>query len=110
MSLLQFFNTYGEAIIGLTLIFLLLTYWVLIYRIFKLEQTMRTFDKRFGNLENLFKAVSENVVLIVNNFKKLEMLKTAKIKFNATTPIGPIDAEIDLSKAFQKKQELKRKE
>lgn len=99
----DFFAVYGEMIISLTLLLLLLTYWVLIYRIFKLEKSMRQFDGRFKALEQLFSTVKDNIVLIVDKLRHLEMLKTAVVKFNAKTPLGPVDAEIELAKLFEKK-------
>lgn len=105
MSFVELLRIYGEAIIAVTLVLLLFTYWILIHRIWKLEQTMRKFDKRFVALEELFKAVKENIVVIVDKMKHLEMLKTAVIKFSAKTPLGPVDAEIELAKLFEKKTE-----
>ena len=103
MSIINFFNIYGEVIIGVTLIFLLITYWFLIYRILKLEHTMKKFDQRFEKLETTFGVVRDSIIEIVEKIKKFEMLKTAGIKFDATTPLGPIKAEIALAKLFQKK-------
>jgi hypothetical protein len=102
----DFFAEYGEMVISLTLMLLLLTYWFLIYRIFKLEKAMRKFDKRFESLEGLFKTVKDNIVVIVDKLRHLEMLKTAVVKFSAKTPLGPVDAEIGLSKLFEKKEEV----
>ena len=101
----DFFAEYGEMVISITLILLLLTYWFLIYRIFKLEKAMRRFDGRFQSLESLFKTVKDNIVVIVDKMRHLEMLKTAVVKFSAKTPLGPVDAEIELSKLFEKKEE-----
>lgn len=70
---------------------------------------MEKFDKRFEGLEVLFKAVKENIVTIAGQIKHLEALKTAVIKFSATTPLGPIDAEINLAKLLEKKDDEAKK-
>lgn len=103
MMFVEFFSIYGEMIIGVTLILLLFTYWLLIYRIYALERSMKKFDKRFISLEGLFQTVKDNIVVIVDKMRHLEMLKTAVIKFSAKTPLGPVDAEIELAKLFEKK-------
>lgn len=70
---------------------------------------MEMFDSRFVKLEDLFKAVKENIVVIVDKLKHLEVLKTAVIKFSATTPIGPVNADISLAKLLENKEDEAKK-
>jgi hypothetical protein len=100
--LIEFFKTYGEMIIGVTLMLLLGTYWILIFRLKKLEYAMLKFDKRFERLENLFSDVGATVKNISSKISAFDMIKHGEIKVTGTTPIGNIDLNVSLGKIFEK--------
>ena len=97
--ILAFFEKYYTVILSVTLILLLLTYWVLIYRLKKLEFAMLKFDKRFSTLEDFTKKTTNTIVDIAKKISTLELIKQGSIKLHANSSMfGDLNIDLDLSK------------
>lgn len=77
---------------------LFFNYCYLNYRLWKLEKSMRKFGERFESLEKLFLSVKENIVLIVDKLRHLEVLKNSSFHVKGQTPLGNVDVDIELGK------------
>jgi hypothetical protein len=105
MGLIEFFATYGEMIIGLTLIALLATYWVLIHRIYKLQCAMEKFDGRFKALETYTSQGISIIKDIATKIAALELIKQGSIHLTAKSSVfGDVNVELDLSKILGEKK------
>lgn len=59
---------------------------------------MNRFSERFKNLENLFSSVKENIVVIVDKLRHLDVLKNSSFHVKGQTPLGNVDVDIELGK------------
>ena len=105
MNVVEFFEKFYPMIISITLILLLITYWILIYRIRKLQKSMEKFDGRFQKLEVLFNGVLVKIKDIAQVVQHLDILKTGELKITGKTPIGDVNLNVNLGQLVEGKKE-----
>jgi hypothetical protein len=104
MNIFEWLNVWGEVVIAITLVFLLITYWILIWRINKLSKVMQKVNQIAKRWEDKLENMSGKLTYLANLASKLDIVKKGVLKLTGKTPLGDVDIDISLSKLFEEKE------